>query len=99
MNYQLVIIHEVYEELNEAAVWYNDQQAGLGFELLDEWENTLSSLFTNPLGYEKKYKYFRQIELKRFPYLIIFEVLNNQIVVYHFISSKRSLKKRYLKRK
>ena len=43
----LTILQQADEELYEAAKYYEDQQAGLGYKFLDEVENTLNGL--NPI--------------------------------------------------
>lgn len=97
MNYSLKIFDKVFEELNEATLYYNEQQIGLGVSLLNDWENALKRLLINPLGYEKKQKQYRQIMLTTFPYLIIFKVTNFNVIVTSFINAKRNPVKRYKK--
>jgi len=70
MKYSLIILDEVYKELNESALYYEEQQFSLGEALLDEFESALIKIHVNPEGYEKKYKNFRQAMLNRFPYLV-----------------------------
>ena len=95
MKYQLVIVERVYQQLNESALWYEKQQIGLGTDLLTEFKIKVQNVLSNPLGYEMKYKQFRHANLKRFPYLLIFEVINNEIIVHQFINVKRNPVKRY----
>lgn len=95
MKYVLKITANVFEELNETALYYKNLQNDLGLKLADDWEDALSALTINPYGYEKRYKNFRCVSLTQFPYLIVFEVEENEIVVYRFIHAKRSLKKRH----
>ncbi len=95
MIYQLVIVERVYQQLNESAIWYEKQQNGLGANFLDEFQSAIKIVHSNPFVYEKKFKQFRQAILKRFPFLIIFEIIKNEIVVHQFINVKRNLVKRY----
>jgi len=64
MKYSLIILDEVYKELNESALYYEKQQFSLGEALLDEFESALIKIHVNPEGYEKKYKNFRQAMLR-----------------------------------
>jgi len=99
MKYILIILDEVYKELNESALYYEEQQFSLGEALLDEFESALIKIHVNPEGYEKKYKNFRQAMLNRFPYLVLFEIDEEHIVIYRFINARRHPQKRYTKSK
>jgi hypothetical protein len=99
VRYQLVILEEVFTELNEAALYYEERQFSLGRALVDEFELAIARILKNPEGYEKKYKNFRQSLLNRFPYLVLFEIDENHIVIYRFINARRHPKKRYTKGK
>ena len=95
MIYQLVIVERVYQQLNESAIRYEKQQNGLGANLLDEFQSAIKIVHSNPFVYENKFKQFRQAILKRFPFLIIFEIIKNEIVVHLFINVKRNPVNRY----
>lgn len=97
MNYSFEIYDKVYDELEAAALWYNQKKVGLGMELFNDWEHTLENLKLNPKGYEKKYKDFRQIKLARFPFLIIYEISNLKIQIIKFIHLKKHPLKRFKK--
>ena len=96
---RVVIKEFAAESLISAFLWYEKLCGGLGFEFLDEWEITIAFLCTNAESFEKKYKNFRQAGLKRFPYLIVFEIEENEVIVYNVINSKRSTTRRFQKRK
>lgn len=93
--YDLIIVERVYVDLNDAALWYEVQQIGLGKDLVFEFKKAVEALVSNPLGYEKKFKQFRHTMLKRFPFILIFEVENNEIVIHRFINIKQQPSKRY----
>lgn len=99
MKYKLFIHEEVYYEVEEAVLYYQQQQAGLGLELLEEWENAVNRVLSNPEGYEKKRKQFRQVLLKRFPYIAVYEIVETTIVFQKFINVKKHPGKRYSKKK
>lgn len=42
---------EAEADLNEAAVWYQQQKVGLGYEFLDEAVSLLLSIQQHPLAY------------------------------------------------
>lgn len=99
MKYGIVVLEQVYEELNSAAIYYEERSVNLGKALIDEWEKAVECIQKNPEAYEKKYKKFRQGMLERFPYLIMFELEDTKIVIYQFIHARRHPKKRYSTKK
>lgn len=99
MKYSVVVLEQVYEELNEAALYYEERQVDLGKSLVEEWEKIIISIQKNPEKYEKKYKNFRQGILSRFPYLVMFELEDKDIIIYRFIHARRHPKGRYSQKK
>jgi hypothetical protein len=84
-------------QLSEAYLWYEKQLLGLGEDFLDEWESVANHLEFNAETYQKKYKDFRQALLKRFPFVVVYEIDKNKIIVYNIINTKRSVRKRFKK--
>ncbi|HTH46120.1 MAG TPA: type II toxin-antitoxin system RelE/ParE family toxin [Candidatus Limnocylindria bacterium] len=56
----------VEEDQLAAAVWYEEQQPGLGDAFLDESETVISSLATNALLYSVRFADVRCLRLRRF---------------------------------
>jgi len=84
----------------EAYDWYESQRPGLGVELLKEWETATEYLSENAGNYQVKHHGFRHLMLKRFPYLIIYEIENEQlVVVFNIIHAQRNPIRRYKKKK
>ncbi len=99
MKYKIIVLEPVADELAEAAIYYDSKQSGLGVDLIDEWDKALSHIQRAPDGYQKKRKNFRQALLDRFPYLVIFEIDNFDIIITRFINAQMHPKKRYKKSK
>ena len=79
-------------ETIEAFRWYEEQREGLGFEFLDSF---YSNLLDNPHTHSFYEDTVRQGRLNRFPYLVVYEVFNNAIVVYSvFMEKQNPVKKR-----
>jgi len=98
MKYKIVIKESAAQDIIKAFVYYEKNQLGLGERFLNSWENNLSSIQKEPEIYQKKYKNFRQILLKPFPYHIIYEIENNSVVVYKVSYSGRHPLRRYTKK-
>lgn len=82
MKYQLIFREEVREEIASAYNWYENQRVGLGDEFLEEIDKALKLLKTNPQHYTFIYKTRRRLVIKRFPYKIIYEIFNTEVVIF-----------------
>jgi plasmid stabilization system protein ParE len=98
MKYTLDIKETAKVGLFEAFDYYENKQEGLGDKFLDDWETHLNIIKQNPLLFQKKYKDFRQLLIKPYPYHIIYEVEENLITVYKVIYAGRNPTRRYIKK-
>ena len=95
MAYKLEIRPLAAMEVLEAYDWYELQREGLGIEFLDELEMFYTSMLRNPTSYGFYDKAVRQGKMNRFPYVVVFEVFDESVVVYSvFMTKQDSSKKR-----
>ena len=86
-----VSFHELAErELNDAALYYERESAGLGIKFLDEVENYIGAIAKNPNAGKRLRGQVRRRILRKFPYGILYSVREDGI---------RVLAIRYLKRR
>ena len=95
MKFIIKIDPSVFEELEEAVLYYEFQQFELGEKLFTDWENTLEVVSKHPSSFQKAIGNYRQISLKKFPYILIYELEDNTISIFRFICSRRDEIKRY----
>ncbi|MGA3269186.1 MAG: type II toxin-antitoxin system RelE/ParE family toxin [Verrucomicrobiota bacterium] len=70
-----VVSHpEADEELEAAALWYEERQPGLGDAFVDEFERTLRHVMTEPERWRKIQGDNRKLNFHRFPYAIVYSV-------------------------
>ena len=79
----------------EAYDWYEEQRQGLGEEFIKELDSRFDKLQSHPEYFGKIKKNFRQISLKRFPYVIVFEIIKNEVVVFAVFHTKRNQKLKF----
>ena len=60
------------EELEAAAVWYEQCQPGLGLDFLNEFERTLLRILKEPQRWRKIRGENRKLNFHRFPYAIVY---------------------------
>ena len=97
MKRHIEVKEQAAHQLAEAFLWYEQQQENLGMKFLEEWENTTTYIAEHAESCQKKYKEFRQAILKHFPYLIVYEIEGNSVIIYSIINAKRHPSKRYKK--
>ena len=95
MKLILQVLESVYSEILEAALYYENKQEGLGQKLYDNFENILLEIEKRPLTFQKTRNNYRHALLSRFPYLVIFHIYENKILVFKLIHSKKHPSKRY----
>ena len=95
--HQIVIKPRAIEMIKEAYDWYELQQPGLGDLFLKDIESCYDKLEANPVSYAKIRKNFRQILLKTFPYVLVFEIMKTEVVVYTVFHTSRSPRKKFKK--
>ena len=83
----LRVLPEARLETGQAAEWYEDERPGLGEDFLQEVEAAYLKIEEHPrrhlrvsiAGLEERE--FHRVTLRRFPYKVIYEIRENDIVV------------------
>ena len=76
MAYTLYITPTAIKDIEEALEYYNSKVSDLGFRLTDDVEYNLDSISQNPYAFAERYKNVRGKLLKKFPYLILYQINN-----------------------
>ena len=76
-------------DLEEAAVWYESQRAGLGFEFLDEAEFQPLRIVENPRQFPIVYRHTERALLKRFPFSIYFRLVGDRALIVAVMDLRR----------
>ena len=77
-------------DLEEAALWYEAQRPGLGREFLDAAEAAVKQVMATPRGFAVAYKDRRRVLLARFPYSIVYRLIDDDVVVIAVVHAKRN---------
>lgn len=91
MPYALNIKEEARLDLLEAYQYYEQEQIGLGDRFLIEIHNRLTDISQYPENYSyiDNRKVLRDVLLKSFPYVIVYEFSKAEITVFAFHSTYR----------
>jgi len=68
-------------ELDEAIEYYNHETDGLGYQFFDEVLNSLKLIGDFPQAWHPCSKGTRRCQTRRFPYGIIYQERNNEILI------------------
>jgi len=88
-QYRLEAIPAVEIDIEAAFDWYEREEAGLGFQFLDEVRAAYVRILNHPLGYQDLRSGIRRALTRRFPYSIYFSVEKDPIVVLAVLHSAR----------
>ena len=83
---KLRVLQQAEREARDAAEWYEDRVEGLGPAFLDEYESGLERIEKDPTRFGRLEtitgpREIRRLLLRRFPYLIAYEILADEAMV------------------
>ncbi|MDZ4657738.1 MAG: type II toxin-antitoxin system RelE/ParE family toxin [Bythopirellula sp.] len=89
MAVELVFAEEVEQDMSEAYNWYEQRRSGLGEEFLSCVEACIQRICRSPELHAKVYQEYRRAMVRRFPYVIFYESVDNTLTVYCIFHTSR----------
>jgi toxin ParE2 len=77
----IILIPPADKELNEAIAYYNDQFSGLGDSFYEEFIDVCRILSIYPRTWRKIGENTHRINFKKFPYLILYVIDDDEILI------------------
>ncbi|MGN6532024.1 MAG: type II toxin-antitoxin system RelE/ParE family toxin [Ginsengibacter sp.] len=92
MRYQLKVSFTAYQETDDAYLYYEAQSICLGERFLKSVEEAYSKLSEHPQFYSfiNGDKNIRDIKVKTFPFVIIFQIVENTVLVLRVFNTNRN---------
>ncbi len=92
MPFELIISSKAVNETNDAYLFYERSSVGLGERFLESLEGVYKNLCLNPqyYGYMNKVKDLRDIKIKNFPFVIIFQIVSDKVFVLRVFNTSRN---------
>lgn len=81
MVYKLEVREKVRTGTLAGFLWYEEKSDGLGSRFVSEVEAMILYISQNPFHFQVKYKNYREGILKTFPYVVIYQVLDELIII------------------
>lgn len=97
MNYTIAFHKRAVAEYEQIVTWYglNSQKAAEGFEAAIN--ERMELLRTVPERYKQTYKHFREVNLKTYPYSIVYFIDEDEgmVIIFSIFHHKRNPKQKY----
>ena len=77
-------------ELQEAIHWYASKRLGLDYEFMRCVDETISRITSDPEMFPVALRNTRKAMVRRFPYIIYYEIRKNELMVLAVFHSKRN---------
>jgi plasmid stabilization system protein ParE len=90
MKYELIIKEEASLEIIESYLFYESKSIGLGERFLNNIDLYFDRIQNSPEHYQIKRKPYREAFIKKFPFVIVYEVLESEVIVYAVFHSSRN---------
>lgn len=95
MVFKIKILPLAENEIDETIEFYESRSKGLGKQFLSYLKAYLQVLKTHPELFEiKKEPGYRELTLVKFPFVIIYEIIGNEVIVYSVFHTSRNPKKK-----
>lgn len=93
MNYSISIRSDAEIDIEDAAIWYEQQRKGLGNDFLDEVQNAIRKMSENPYLYPIVHRNTRRTLIRRFPFAIYYLIEQDSLVVVAVMHGSRHPKR------
>lgn len=99
MTYIVELLPTTLEEMEKSYEWYERRQNGLGERFIKYVNNRISEIADHPKRYAIKKKNLRETLVEVFPFIIMYEVLDNEekVLIVHVFHAKRNPRLKYKK--
>jgi hypothetical protein len=94
MVFKLEITDQAEEEYSLAFIYYQGQQLGLGDKFEKETDYLINKLKANPYLFQRKYKHYREAVYKKFPFYIVYEIIDSSVLIHSFFHANRNPKRK-----
>lgn len=94
MMHKLLITAFAFKELQEIRKWYDGINPNLGLLFLDDWQQTALIIQQYPYQYQLHHNKYRYKQLSRFPYILVYEIEGNDVVLLRVVHTSRHPKNR-----
>ncbi len=86
--------HPLFDcDVREAGRWYDQRSAGLGDAFVEVVRQCTADVIADPGRFAKSSTACRYIRLPRFPYLLLFDLVDDELLMLGVLHTARSMEK------
>lgn len=97
MTRSYTLLPRAQKEIIDAWIWYEERQPGLGEKFKSCLYHRIHQIIENPKLYSQRRKPYRETRIKPFPYLIIYFVRNDEVIISSVFHTGRNIRRKYTK--
>lgn len=97
MAFKVIFSPEALTDVFVAMDWYEEQQENLGNRFYEDVISTMGYAVTHPYSFNEKHDNFRELALTTFPYVIIYEIVDDIVIITAVFHTSQNPKKKPLK--
>ena len=94
-NYRISIEEDAKFDIAEGYDWYSKISQKVSDSFLFQIKQTLDYLEENPFLFQQVYKDYRQVPVKKFPFVIIYKVANESVKVYRIFPTNMNPSRKF----
>ncbi len=99
MSRKILFRDKAISEMMSAYWWYEDAKIGLGDVFLKKIDTYIDIIKENPEAFRIVYKKFRQIPIKKFPFVILYKVYPSAVVIHSVFHTSQNPDKKFKRKK
>jgi plasmid stabilization system protein ParE len=80
---------EAEDDSYQGYSWYESRRIGLGREFITAVDACLQSISRNPKLYQTIYQDYRRAVVRRFPFSVIYEETDSEVIVYAIFDGRQ----------
>ncbi|MCM5663222.1 type II toxin-antitoxin system RelE/ParE family toxin [Galbibacter mesophilus] len=89
-KYTVVFEEDAKSDIADSYDWYNKISSKIADNFLHQIENSISYLERDPFLFQIVYKDFRQVTLKKYPFVLVFKIDNKIVKIYRAFATKKN---------
>jgi len=90
MIYKLVLRKRALNQIQKSYDFYESKSFGLGDRYIATVEKYIERITVNPKHFQIKREGIREAYLQKFPFVIVFQIVNDTIIIYSVFHTSRN---------
>jgi plasmid stabilization system protein ParE len=98
MAFTIIVKEEAHQDTLDAYWYYEKKQKGLGERFLDLLQSCYEAIAQHPTHYgyinEDPQQMLRDVKIDKFPFVIVYEIIEEEVIIYAVHNTYRHPKKK-----